>query len=170
VPLHRLDLGTSGVCLFAQTPECAGEWSRRLGEAEKTYLALAKGVLHKRGRIQRPIFEAGRKLEASTRYERMEVVGGHSLLRVQIDTGRKHQIRKHLSGIGHPVIGDARYGDKATQRHFAMRHGLDRAFLHCASMSLSWDDQRLEVTAPLAGDLELVLESLSQRERPGRTS
>jgi 23S rRNA (uracil1939-C5)-methyltransferase len=164
VALHRLDLGTSGVCLFAQAPEYAGDLARVLSTAEKTYIALAKGVVHKRGRLQRPIIEAGRKLEALTRYERTQVVRGHSLLRVQIETGRKHQIRKHLAGIGHPVIGDARYGDRATQVHFSMRHGLDRPFLHCTSLRFELNGKTVEVVAPLAGDLEIALASLGQAE------
>jgi 23S rRNA (uracil1939-C5)-methyltransferase len=160
VPLHRLDVGTSGVCLFSATPEQAGALAAALSGADKTYVTLAKGVTHKKGRIQRPIIEAGRKLEASTRFERTEVVRGHSLLRVLIETGRKHQIRKHLLSIGHPVIGDSRYGDRGTQLHFSMRHGLDRPFLHCASMRFTLEGKLVEVNAPLAADLALVLASL----------
>lgn len=172
VPLHRLDMGTSGVCLFARTPEDAGALARALGEGDKHYLALAKGITHKRGRIQRPIVEGGRSLHALTRYERLEVCGGHSLLRVYLETGRKHQIRRHLAGVGHPLIGDERYGDRATQRHFAMRHGLDRPFLHCESVALTYDGKRLEIRAPLAPDLVRVLESVraaaSVKAVPGR--
>jgi 23S rRNA (uracil1939-C5)-methyltransferase len=162
VPLHRLDVGTSGVCLFSRTPEQAGQLAAALSSATKTYLALAKGVVHKRGRIEKPIVEAGRSLEARTRYERLQVVRGHSFVRVHIDTGRTHQIRKHFAGIGHPVLGDARYGDRPTQAHFTMRHGLDRPFLHCHRMALTLEGREVAIEAPLAADLERVLESLRQ--------
>jgi 23S rRNA (uracil1939-C5)-methyltransferase len=160
VPLHRLDVGTSGVCLFARAPEQAGALSAALAEAHKSYLALVKGVVHKRGRIERPLVEDGRTLEARTRYQRLSVVRGHSLVRVEIETGRTHQIRRHFAGIGHPVIGDGRYGDRATLTHFAMRHGLDRPFLHCARIGLSLPHGELVAEVPLAPDLAQVLESL----------
>jgi 23S rRNA-/tRNA-specific pseudouridylate synthase len=99
------------------------------------------------------------------------VIGGHSLVRVQIETGRTHQIRRHFAGIGHPVIGDGRYGDRATVTHFALRHGLDRPFLHCARIALQLAGgpsavearacaREQNIEAPLAADLAQVLDSL----------
>ena len=100
--------------------------------------------------------------DARTRYRRLDVAGGHSLLRVQPDQGRTHQIRRHLASIEHPVLGDARYGHAASNRHFEQKHGLDRAFLHLARVELAASGGRdpLVLEAPLAGDLEAVLRAL----------
>jgi 23S rRNA-/tRNA-specific pseudouridylate synthase len=162
VPVHRLDVGTSGIVLFARTADRAHPVSQALAAGEKIYLALAQGIVRAQGRIQKPIVEQGRSLAASTRYKRSEVVAGHSLLRVLLETGRKHQIRRHLAGIGHPLVGDSRYGDRRTNQHFGMRHGLDRPFLHCTSVVIAYQGERIEITAPLPPDLALVLRSMRE--------
>jgi 23S rRNA (uracil1939-C5)-methyltransferase len=165
VPVHRLDVGTSGVCLFARRPELVQGVAEALATGDKYYVALAHGVVRPQGTIRRPIHEQGQRLEASTRYRRSAVIAGHSLVRVALDTGRKHQIRRHFVAIGHPLVGDGRYGDRRTNLHFSMRHGLDRPFLHCETIALSYRDARLEISAPLARDLSLVLDSLRLDDR-----
>lgn len=161
VPVHRLDVGTSGVCLFARRPEHAGELARALSEGRKQYLALLRGVARKKGVVNRRLVERGRLQEARTRYVRVDVVGGHSVVHAYPEHGRKHQVRRHLAAIGHAVVGDERYGDRATNAHFAMRHGLDRPFLHAHEIVLNHRGRELALVAPVAPDLELVLESLS---------
>ncbi|MBI4954319.1 MAG: RNA methyltransferase, partial [Myxococcales bacterium] len=162
VPLHRLDLGTSGVCLFARSAEVAGALARAFteGRSRKTYLALVRGMTQPRGSIRRPLEDEGRMREAATRYRRVAVVAGHSLLEVEPAEGRRHQIRRHLASIGHPVVGDARWGDAATNRHFEARYGLDRTFLHCRRIELARaaEDTRapLVLESELAGDLAAV--------------
>jgi 23S rRNA (uracil1939-C5)-methyltransferase len=169
VAVHRLDVGTSGVVLFARRPEFVEGVAAGLGAGEKIYVALAHGVVRPQGTIRRPIHEQGQRLEASTRYRRSAVVAGHSLVRVALDTGRKHQIRRHFVAIGHPLVGDGRYGDRRTNLHFSMRHGLDRPFLHCESIAITYRGERLEISAPLARDLALVLDSLRQDDRRPRS-
>jgi 23S rRNA (uracil1939-C5)-methyltransferase len=167
VPVHRLDVGTSGVCLFARRAEHAAELGRTLSEGQKEYLALLRGIARKKGVVNRPIVERGRPLDARTRYVRADVVGGHSLVHAYPEHGRKHQVRRHVASIGHDVVGDERYGDRATNLHFAMKHGLDRPFLHAHKVEMHHRGRTLEIVAPLAPDLELVLESLSaSRTRP----
>jgi 23S rRNA (uracil1939-C5)-methyltransferase len=160
-PLHRLDADTSGVCLFAKRVEHVAAWQRALADAgaRKRYLALARGVGRAKGRIARPLREAGRTLEAATRYRRVEVVGGHALLEVVLESGRTHQIRRHLASIGEPVVGDARFGHTASNRHAFERHLLDRAFLHCASIELAHpaSGAPLRIESPLAPDLAAAL-------------
>ena len=162
VPVHRLDAGTSGVCLFARGPEHVGALARALTEGEKEYITLARGVTRDKGSIRRPLFEHGRPYEARTRYARRGVVSGHSLALVRPDEGRKHQIRRHLAVIGHPVVGDDRYGDARTNQYFAMRHFLDRPFLHCVRICIEHDGRSIELNAELAPDLALVLEGLEE--------
>lgn len=158
-PLHRLDAETSGVCLFARRPEFVPKWQRALGDpgARKRYVALVRGIGRAKGRVARPLREAGRTLDAATRYRRLEVLHGHALLEVTLETGRTHQIRRHLASIGEPVLGDTRHGHAASNRHLFERFFLDRAFLHCASIELA--DLHLE--APLAPDLAATLARLS---------
>jgi 23S rRNA (uracil1939-C5)-methyltransferase len=100
------------------------------------------------------------------RVRRLEGTGGHSLVAVRPDEGRKHQIRRHFASLGHPVIGDERYGDPRTNDYFAMKHFLDRPFLHCARIALDIEGHTLELTASLdqAPDLVAVLESLGGPE------
>ena len=157
-PLHRLDADTSGVCLFARRPELVAAWQRALADpgARKRYVALVRGIGRAKGRVARPLREAGRTLDAATRYRRLEVLHGHALLEVTIETGRTHQIRRHLASIGEPVLGDARHGHPASNRHFFERFFLDRAFLHCTSIELAG----LRLEAPLAPDLAAVLARL----------
>ncbi len=161
VALHRLDAGTSGVCLFARRAEGAAALQRALADprSAKRYVALVRGVARPRGRIARALHEGGRSLPAATRYRRLAVAGGHALLEVFPESGRTHQIRQHLAAIGEPVLGDERYGHAPSNRHFFERHFLDRPFLHCASMELRHPGtgRWLRIEAPLAPDLAAVL-------------
>ncbi len=158
-PLHRLDSTTSGVCVFGKTPRACADWAERWPSARKRYRALAVGITREQGTINRPLFEQRTAKAARTRYVRTAVVAGHSLLDVFPEQGRKHQIRRHLAGIGHPIAGDARHGRRASNRHFAEAHTLDRPFLHCARIEIG---ERMFESA-LAGDLAAVLDSMSSR-------
>ncbi|MFI5298109.1 MAG: hypothetical protein ACHREM_08420, partial [Polyangiales bacterium] len=89
----------------------------------------------------------GRALSSLEGASTIATVGGHSLLRVAIEGARVGELRRRLAKLGHPVIGDERFGHAATNRHFFEKHGLDRAFIHSGS-------------SPLAGDLVAALRSL----------
>lgn len=159
--VHRLDEGTSGLVLLARTPADVAPWAEALARGQKRYVALVRGVTRPKGIVRRPLVIDGRELDALTRYERLAVVGGHSLVRVSPETGRTHQIRRHLAGLGHPVLGDARHGHAPSNRHFEQQHGLDRTFLHLAALKLTTPSGApLELEAPLPGDLRCVLERL----------
>ncbi len=159
-PVHRLDVGTSGVCWFARRPEDVAPLARAL--TEQTYLALAVGVSNKKGKIMKPLAEGRQLRSALTRYRRQRVIGGHSLLELQPAHGRKHQLRRHLAAIGHAILGDVQYGQAAANRHFEHRHGLDRPFLHCSSLRIELGAGPIEIRAELPGDLSAVLASLSK--------
>lgn len=165
-PIHRLDRDTSGVCWFARRPELVAELAEALARGQKTYLALARGITREKGKIARPLREAGKLQQATTRYRRRAVLSGHSWLELWPDHGRKHQLRRHLSSIGHPILGDERYGSAPTNRHFEHRHGLDRTFLHCAMVRLELPSGPCEVRSELPGDLAAVLEQLRGAEQP----
>jgi 23S rRNA (uracil1939-C5)-methyltransferase len=147
--IHRLDAGTSGVCLLAKQRAAVAPFAAALAAGQKHYLALVRGIVRDKGNINRPLREAGKSRAARTRYNRIAVLSGHSLVRARPEQGRLHQIRRHLASLGHPVLGDARYGDVASNRHFEMRYGLDRTFLHLT---------RIELVHPHSG-APLVLDS-----------
>ena len=137
-PVHRLDRGASGVIVFAKNAAAHrhlnGEFDRRA--VAKTYLACVDGVLDvTSGRINAPIREFGsgrmgvdprRGKPSTTEWKLAERLDGATLLRVHPATGRRHQIRVHLYHIGHPILGDLRYGDRVRQERFPrlMLHAL----------------------------------------------
>lgn len=162
-PVHRLDAGTSGVCLFARRPDRVEALAAALATGTKRYHALVRGIPHGKGKIDRALKEGSRMLPATTRYERKRVVAGHALLVVRPVEGRTHQIRRHLASIGRPVAGDLRYGHPATNQHFYERFGLDRTFLHLGSIELERGGVVTRIEAPLAADLSAVLEAMAPR-------
>lgn len=150
-PLHRLDRDTSGVVLYsADAAERAlfGKMFEK-GEIEKTYLALVFGKAHQKGVIKNPLHpdHPGPAQSALTRYRMQERFSRFSLLRVQPATGRKHQVRRHLSGIHHPVVGDERY---ASPRFMTVPGFPNRLWLHAFRLKLP--DGRL-FEAPLPPEL-----------------
>jgi 23S rRNA (uracil1939-C5)-methyltransferase len=161
VPIHRLDVGTSGPVFFARARSSVDAWSEALAapSAEKVYLALVRGAAPEAGTVDRPLVEGKRRIEATTNFRRVAALGAHSLLEVRPEQGRTHQIRRHLAAIGHPVLGDARYGHASSNRYFEEKYGLDRTFLHCARIELTHPrtGKAVAVQAPLAADLEAVL-------------
>jgi 23S rRNA (uracil1939-C5)-methyltransferase len=162
VPLHRLDSETSGVCLFARNGPAAGRLQPRLVAATKRYVALVRGVTQERGVVRRPVEDADRPRPSRTRYVRLALLAGHSLLDVCPEQGRKHQIRRHLAGIGHPVVGDRRYGHAPTNRHFQERHGLDRCFLHLQRIELPLEEGPTSVECELSPDLAALSQKLGE--------
>jgi 23S rRNA pseudouridine1911/1915/1917 synthase len=150
-PVHRIDRETSGVLLFAKSAEARERLQDSWGSARKTYLALVEGRPQPaQGAIHEPLWEdetllvrvgrgagAPNAKDARTRYRTLASDGKRTLLEVELDTGRRQQIRAHLAHVGHPVVGDARRGSKGA-----------RLFLHA-----------LRLCVPRADGGELVLEA-----------
>jgi len=99
---------------------------------------------------------------AMSHFRLLERLGGQSYCEVQIDTGRTHQIRVHAQSLGHPLAGDSKYGDPATNARLRDRTGLKRLFLHAASLEFSLDHGETPylLNAPLAPELGAVLDRL----------
>ena len=172
--VHRLDMDTSGVLIFAKNDAALSFIQAQFKDRsiEKHYLALVDGAPPTpSGRIEAPIgrdprerkrmaiVTANRGRAAVTLYHTQERYGAHTLLDVQILTGRTHQIRVHLAFLGCPVAGDSVYGRrKATI-------SLDRQFLHAAALTLKLpgEDATRTFQAPLPADLQAVLTRLTGR-------
>ncbi len=157
-PAHRLDKSASGLVLCGATSEDRAEisgWFAR-GELRKIYMALCIGHAHRKGTIRRTLQDSRRRkpLKATTRYRLIEALGGFSLLRVEPETGRKHQIRRHLHGIGLPLVGDEEYRPKRFVRVPAFP---GRLWLHAWKLVLP-DGTELE--SPLPPELEANLAAL----------
>jgi tRNA pseudouridine65 synthase len=173
-PVHRLDRGTSGVLLLARNPEAArsasAAWSE--GRVGKTYLALVRGAF---GLAEIdidhpiPIDEAGPRVAARSRargLETIEVEGSplrerrYSWVEVTPETGRFHQVRRHLKHLGHPVIGDSNYGRGEHNRWLAEHVGLRRLALHASRLVLTMGAEQIVITASLPADLREPLARL----------
>ena len=179
--VHRLDRGTSGVMVVAKTDRAHQELSRQFSdrEVEKEYIALVWGVVQAGRRIdaaigrdpadrQKMSTRARRARHAVTRVTFAHHFKGVSLLKVAIATGRTHQIRVHLSAIGHPIVGDATYGGvhRRTAANLRAVQRLERPFLHSARLVFSHpaDGRRVEFDSPLPPDLQHVLDDIESRE------
>jgi 23S rRNA pseudouridine1911/1915/1917 synthase len=182
--VHRLDRGTSGLMVVAKNDAAHQELARQFHdrEVEKDYLALVWGVVQAGRRIEEPIGRdpnnrkrmsnrARRSREAVTRIVRVYHVNpALTLAQIAIHTGRTHQIRVHLSAIGHPVVGDSLYGGvhRRVQADIRAVGKLDRPFLHAAKLAFKHpsDGRRMEFESPLPADLQTVLDDLIARTKP----
>jgi 23S rRNA pseudouridine1911/1915/1917 synthase len=180
--VHRLDRGTSGLMVVAKHDAAHQELSRQFSdrEVEKEYVALVWGVVHAGRRIDAPIgrdpgdrqkmsTRARRARHAVTRVTFSKHLEGVSLLRVAIATGRTHQIRVHLSAIGHPIVGDSTYGGvhRRTAAHLRAVQRLERPFLHSSRLAFTHpaDGRRVEFDSPLPLDLQGVLDEIESRDK-----
>jgi 23S rRNA pseudouridine1911/1915/1917 synthase len=167
--VHRLDRDTSGLLVVARSDEAHERLQEliRARQVERSYLALVRGRPRSwRGTIDAPIgrdrddptrrsLDTDTPREAVTHFEVAELLGGHALLAVRLETGRTHQIRVHLAAIDLPVVGDPVYG--------VPEPALDRQFLHASRLAFThpFTGERVDVESPLPNDLAGYLERLS---------
>lgn len=172
--VHRLDRGTSGCLLVAKKRRALKHLQNQLREHQikKTYVALVDGSWPKGlnlldAPLERLTTASGERrvkvsAEGKASVSRFQVLKRYSdatLLEVDLETGRTHQIRVHCQMAGHPLLGDDKYG--SDERNDAMKQrGLKRLFLHARSLAFDIPStgQRMSVEAPLPRDLEHVLE------------
>ena len=158
-PVHRLDKPTSGVLVFALSSEMARKLGEQFqgGKVEKTYLAVVRGITPEAGVIDHALKEKHDKMtdkkarkdkpaqDAISEYRRLATVelpvqidrypqSRYSLVEVKPKTGRKHQVRRHMKHIAHPVIGDAKHGKGNHNRYFAEHMNAGRLLLACTDM------------------------------------
>jgi 23S rRNA pseudouridine1911/1915/1917 synthase len=166
--VHRLDKDTSGLLVVAKTLEAQAELVRQMQarSVRREYLAVAHGRVARGGSIDAPIGRhpvkrtrmavVARGRHAVTHYEVIERYARATLLRCRLETGRTHQIRVHLSMLGHPLLGDQTYGKRGSAPAFPRQalHARTLALVHPRSrVKLAWE-------SPLPPDMERLLEAL----------
>ena len=182
---HRLDQETSGLLVAALHGNTLRDLTRliREHEVEKFYFALVKGNLKKdRGTISESLLRTdsakGSKMlvgqddekaqKAITHYRIKQHYEGYDLVKIKLETGRMHQIRAHFASIGHPLLGDTRYGDFALNREVKKQFGLNRLFLHSCRLEFDWNGEHKVFDCPLPKELRNVIKQLKpiHYERP----
>lgn len=180
--VHRLDKDTSGCLVVAKNDLAHHGLVRQFKskEVEKTYQALLTGVMSgEQGKVEQPIGrhpvrrkkmavrpEGGR--QAVTHWRVLErFAAGYTLVSLGLETGRTHQIRVHMASLGHPVAGDPLYGKGGDRDR---RFGINRQWLHALHLAFKHprSGERLQFTAPLWPDLEVVLANLRKINPAGR--
>lgn len=183
-PAHRLDRGTSGVLLFGLSADIASLLGRQfeLGLINKRYWAVVRGHPAGSGSIdhalsrQRDAYEfqgdrcSTEAQSALTHYRKLAEIelpisvdrypsSRYALLELDPVTGRRHQIRRHLKHIAHPIIGDATYGKGRHNRFFSETLGCRRMLLACVGLAFNHpiSGQRIEIEAPVSGEFAATL-------------
>ena len=172
--VHRLDVGTSGCMVVAKS-----EWAYsvlkqafRDRTVKKIYHALVQGhpdpmagtIDAPIGRDHRHQWKMGIRSDGRrsvTHYETIEAMAGGSLMKVHLETGRTHQIRVHMSAIGHPCVGDEMYGADPT---LSAKLGLDRQWLHALTLGFEHPGSRewVEFSSPYPPELDHALELMRE--------
>lgn len=186
-PVHRLDRGTSGLLLFALDKAVLTDAARAFETqaVAKRYLAVVRGWPDETGVITHPLkrivddyefrHEQAGELpqEACTRYQRLATAEvpvaverypntRYALLELRPETGRRHQIRRHLKHLAHPIIGDATYGKGVHNRAFQSLFGCHRLLLACCALSLQHpvSGERLDLVCPPGEDFQAACRTL----------
>ena len=190
-PVHRLDKPTSGVLLFALTPEVARAVSEQLADHSvlKSYLAVVRGWCPLHGVIDHALQDQPDKIadrnrtqarptrDAVTRFERLDTVeipyavdrypqSRYSLVALRPEQGRKHQLRRHMKHLGYPIIGDAKHGKGVHNRFFAKKYGCGRLLLACTCMDFNHpvNGDTVHIRAGLDAAFQRVLSAFGWKE------
>lgn len=164
-PLGRLDRHTSGLCIIAKNKLTSVQLAKGIA---KEYLAIAQGVFpDAEGTVDAPLLRVSgstimRTVDPAgqpsiTHYRVLEQFSNHALLALRLETGRTHQIRVHMSYLGHPLAGDTLYGG-STER-------IDRHGLHCHKVWFSLNGKKIEASSPLPADMANLLAALRAEKK-----
>ncbi|MBL1378308.1 tRNA pseudouridine(65) synthase TruC [Zobellella iuensis] len=162
-PVHRLDRPTSGLLLFAKNADVARSLTQAFTERRvgKHYLAVVRGYMPEQGRLDYALShrldaiadqfaEADKpaqpavthwrclaQIELPFAVSKQHATSRYSLVRLHPETGRKHQLRRHMAHLFHPIVGDTTHGDGRHNRFFRQQYGCDRLLLHAAALELN---------------------------------
>ncbi len=166
-PLHRLDRPVSGIVIFALSSE-AGSKLKEIWHKEnflKEYLTLARGYFDEdAGEMNFALSDdKGTKKEARTLYWKIKQFEKTCYLRVEIKTGRHHQIRRHFARRCHGIIGDTTHGKGRINQYFRETFNLNRIFLHAHRLEFThpYTSERIFIKSELPGELQTVLNNLN---------
>ncbi|MEX0805311.1 MAG: RluA family pseudouridine synthase [Candidatus Binatia bacterium] len=168
--VHRLDKDTSGVLVIAKDEQTGAQLEAIFAEEkniDKEYVGLLAGRLQDdHGTIDFPLpGREGKPVRALTRFQVLDRFPETTLVRVNIETGRMHQIRLHFAEFGYPVVLDDQHGDFKFNRQFRKIYGLRRQFLHACRLGLDYGGKKRVWTAPLPKDLQNVLDAIRAAEK-----
>lgn len=160
-PVHRLDRATSGVLVFALSSEAARDLAMMFQERKvsKSYYAIVRGYVAESGEINKALqesedkdpvaalsrFQCVARVELSVAVGKKHATSRYSLVKVETETGRLHQVRKHLASVFHPIIGDTTYGDGRHNKYFRNELGVNRLLLHARELAFVHPRSRAEV-------------------------
>lgn len=161
-PAHRLDRKTSGVLLFSKNKETNSIIQQLFRERKinKSYTAIVRGWIDEQGIIEYPLTNENSTKEAVTHYkliEKFEIdlpshnfqTSRYSLIKLKPDTGRFHQLRKHMAHIFHPIIGDRPHGCNKQNKLWKERYNMTSMLLHAETISLEYPGQEnITIQAP----------------------
>lgn len=176
-PIHRLDRATSGVLIFGKNKTAAGQLSElfRAKKVEKQYLGIVRGYVEESATIDYPLAKEKwlPKKEAISHYLRLAQTeinvpigryetARYSLVEVRLETGRRHQIRRHFSHLRHPIIGDKKHGDVKHNKHWANEFKIPRMLLHAQHLQFTHPDtnKNMLIYAPIDTGFQAAMDLL----------
>jgi 23S rRNA pseudouridine1911/1915/1917 synthase len=172
--INRLDMDTSGLLAIAKNSHCQDDLSKQMSEngVMKKYVAVVKGLITEEegtvdlpidrehvDHVKRAVIDDG--YPSVTHYRVLErFQKGYTLVELVLETGRTHQIRVHMSHIGHPIVGDVLYGEASVWL-------IERQALHAKYLSFRHPvtGQQLELEAPLPDDMQRLLDKIREAEK-----
>jgi tRNA pseudouridine65 synthase len=171
-PAHRLDRKTSGVLLFTKRKAVNSVIQTIFQERQikKVYKALVRGHMDEKGTIDYALSHESAPKEAVTNYsliENFEIelkttkfpTSRYSLIKVEPETGRFHQIRKHMKHISHPILGDRPHGCNKQNRIWLAKFGLEKMLLHAESLEFEYPEgNKVKIEAGMSEEFKRVLD------------
>ncbi len=176
-PVHRLDRKTSGVLLFAKSKKALSEIRETFNarKVAKTYVAIIRGHLNKAGVINYALTENNKTQEAITEFKVLEQfelsiplgkfnTSRYSLIQLTPQTGRFHQLRKHMAHIFHPIIGDRPHGCNKQNKMWKERFGITTMLLHAEQLQFNFRDYTINIEAELSPQFQEALAILESQK------
>ena len=166
-PVHRIDRQCSGCVLFAKQSDYVSQLQMALQRGRKRYIALVRGIINNREEISITIPIKVDKVQNKYKEAKTLIwcLGTHieprcSIVLAEPKTGRKHQVRRHLRDIHHPIIHDGDHGDSRVNRYWRENRGMKRLGLHALSLDIQYKNQTYNISCPLFKDHYMVYKEL----------
>lgn len=162
-PVNRLDRPVSGINLFAKEASFISLMQKAWPDAQKEYLGLAHGEILQDGQFNFDLRNDNKIPQKSiTNYQVLENFKDSSLMKISIETGRRHQIRRHFSRRMHALIGDRKYGKKKWNDSYLEKYDLKRIFLHAQKLEFLHPllNEKIIIKDPIGNDLLIPLNKI----------